>query len=166
MRSSSPTSATSAIDRDVAEAPERPLELLLDLEERELGALDEEDAGRAEARHLARQLRSDRAARSRDDDGLAVQEFAHELLVELDRTPVEQILGLHVPDPGHLHVPLEDLREAGNDPDLHGNLLADLDQPQDLGTCDLRDRDDDLLDPEVPDESEVASWSRGRAGRG
>ena len=144
------------LDRRVAEAPERPDELLFDVEEGELGALHEEDARRPEPRDLARELGADRASRTRHHDGLAVEKLVHRLAVELDRAAPEQVLDLDVADPAHLHAALEDLGDARSDAHLDRHLLADLDQPEDLRTLDLRDRDDDLLDAEGPDDlSEV-----------
>ena len=134
----------------------RPDELLFDVEEGELGSLDEKDAGGAEARHLPRELGSDRTSRPRDHDGLAVHEFADGFVIELDGIPAEKVFRFDVADPAHLHAALEDLREARNDPDVHRHLVTDLDQSEDLGPSNLRDRDDDLLDAQGPhDLSEV-----------
>ena len=131
----------------------RPAELAVDLEEGDLGALDEQEPGGLEAGHLARELGADRAARAGHHDALAGQELAELGLVEVDRLAAEQVLDLDVADPGHLDLALQDLVEAGDDPDADLDLPAETDQPQDLLAGDLGDRDDDLRDAELLDEA-------------
>ncbi len=99
-------------ERDDLDLGAGPPQLAVDLEERKLGALDEQELRRLEPGDLARQLRADRAARAGDHDPLAGQEVPDLLLVEVDRLAAEEVLDLHVADARDLHLALEDRRRG------------------------------------------------------
>ena len=105
-------------------------ELALDVEERRLGVVDEDDAARADARDLPAELGPDRTARAGDEHGLA-REVAGDLVeVDLDRLAPEHVLDLHRPQlPGEVHVAGDQLVQPRQR--LHGDafLLRDLDDP-------------------------------------
>src|SRR5262249_55409168 len=128
-----------------------PPEIRIDVEERELGALDEEDLPGLEARDLARELGADRATGAGHHDALAGEELADLRLVEVDRLAAEEILDLHVTDARHADLALEHVVEAGDDAHRHLDLPAEADQVKDLLPRDLGDRDDDLRDPQLLD---------------
>src|SRR6185369_14701734 len=121
-------------------------------EEAEFGPLDQKQAGGAVARDLPDELRADRAARAGHHHDASEEEFSDHVLVELNPVPSEQVLDLDVANPRHFHLPLQHLVEARNDPDLHGDRAADLEEPEDLAAPDAGDRDDDLGDAELLDE--------------
>ena len=75
-------------------------ELALDLEQRGLRLVDEHEAGRAEPRELAAELRADRAAGARDEHRLVLDVRRHEREVDLDLLAAEDVLDLHRPDLG------------------------------------------------------------------
>ena len=150
IRASSQTSATRAA---TSTSGWRAAQLAVHLEERELGPLDEQELLRTETGDLPGELRADRAAGAGDHDALARQERPDLRLVEIDRLASQQVLDLDVAYARHVHLALEHVVEARDDPDAHLDLPADADQAQDLLPGDLGDRDHDLLDAEVPDEA-------------
>ena len=85
---------------DVAEigmrGGEAPLvhELALDLEQRRLGVVDEDEARGAEVRDLAAELGADRPAGAGDEHGLAGEVRRDGLEVDLDRLAAEHVLHL------------------------------------------------------------------------
>ncbi len=150
IRAVSPMSATSGMDRELRKGA---AQLLIDFEERELGALDQQQLRRPETRDLAGQLRADGAAGAGDHHRPIRQEMPDLLLVELDWLSPEQVLDLDVPNPRHLHLPLDDLVEARDDPELDRDLVADVDDAEDVSPRDAGDRDDDLSDPHFLDQT-------------
>ena len=73
-------------------------ELALDLEERRLGLVDEDQPLRARSCHLAAELGADRAAGAGDEDGLAREVRGDLLEVDLDGLAAEDVLDLYRAD--------------------------------------------------------------------
>ena len=150
MRPSSQTSATSGTTSHLRP---RAAQLAVDLEERELGALDEEELRRLEAGDLPGELGADRASGAGDHDALAGEERPDLRLVEVDRLAAEEVFDLDVANARDVHLALQHVVEARDDADADLDLPAEPDQPEDLLARDLRDRDHDLLDAELADEA-------------
>ncbi len=131
----------------------RASQLPVDLEQRELGALDEKNLRRLEARDLTRELRADGPAGPGDHHALSGQELAELRLVEEDGLAAQQILDLDVADARHLHLALENLVEARDDPHRDLDLAAQANDAKNLLAGNLGDRDDHLGDSELLDEA-------------
>jgi hypothetical protein len=96
-------------------------ELALDVEEGSLGLLDEHDPGRAHPGDLTAELRADRPARARDENGLTGEVLGDRADVHLDRLPAENVLDLDGTDlPGEVQVAGDQLVEARQR--LHGDV--------------------------------------------
>ena len=95
-------------------------ELALDLVERRLGLVDEDQPRGACSGRLAAELGPDRAARARDENGLAAQVLGDRLEVDLDGLAAEDVLDLHGADlRREVRVAGDQVVEAGQR--LHGN---------------------------------------------
>jgi len=74
------------------------------------------------------------------------------LVVEFDRLATEQIFDPDVPDARNLHMAMDDLMQARDDPRLDGNFAADVEDPSYLLALRLIDRYHDLLDVHLIDQ--------------
>jgi hypothetical protein len=140
-------------ERDDLRLGAGPPQVGVDVEERELGALDEKDLARLEPRDLARELGADRAAGARDHDALSGEELPDLRLVQVDGLAAEEVFDLDVADARDAHLALQHVVEARDDADGDLDLPAEADQVEDLLPRDLRDRDDDLRDAELLDQA-------------
>src|SRR5262249_43737948 len=70
-------------------------ELALDVEERRLRVVDQDEARRPHTRDLAAELSADRAAGARDKDRVALEIGADLAHVDLDLLAAEHVLDLH-----------------------------------------------------------------------
>ena len=73
-------------------------QLPVDVIERPLGAVEQDQAGRVELEDLTSQLGSDRAASPRDEYGLAADEVAETRFVDDHRFAAEQVIDLDLAD--------------------------------------------------------------------
>ena len=135
-------------------------ELALDLEQRRLGVVDEDDPPRADARDLTAELGADRPARARDEHGLA-REVAGDLVeIDLDRLAAEDVLDLHGTQlAGEVHVAGDELVQARQRLDRHALLLGDVDDSLAQLSRGGRHRDQHLVGLAV---SQHAAQLRGR----
>ena len=102
-------------------------ELAFDIEQSRLAVVDEHEPRRPDPRDLAAELRSDRAARSGDEDDLAGEVVGDRRDVDLHRLAPEQVLHLDGADlPGQVEIGRDHLRETRQR--LHGNARG----PRDL----------------------------------
>ena len=87
-------------------------ELALDLEQRPLGVVDEDQPRRSDARDLPAQLGADRAAGSRDEHGVSLEVGGDLVEVDLDLLAAEHVLDLNGPDlAGEVEVTRDELVE-------------------------------------------------------
>ncbi len=119
-----------ADDRAHLGRPETPTELLVDVEERRLGPLEEHDATRAQRRDLAAQLGADAAAGAGDEDRSAGHQLAHRPGRDVDRLTTQQVLHAHRAHAVDGHGLVEQLVDGRERPDgrprglAHGDHLA------------------------------------------
>ena len=128
-------------------------ELALDLEERRLRLVDEDQPRCARPRRLAAELRADRAACAGDEHGLAAQVLGDRREVDLDGLAPEDVLDLHGPDlGGEVVVARDQLVEPRER--LHGHLRVArmLDDPLANLTRGGRNRDQQLVGPVVAED--------------
>ena len=128
-------------------------ELALDLEERRLGVVDEDQAGRADTRDLPAELGADRPAGAGDEHGVPLEIRRDALEVDLDLLAPEHVLDLHRPDlPCEVQIAGDQLVEARQR--LHGDVrrLSRLDDEPARLAGRGRDRDQHLVRLELADE--------------
>ena len=121
-------------------------ELALDLEQRRLTLVDEHEPRDAEAGELPAELRADRAARARDEHGLALDVRGDGVQIDLDLLAPEHVLDLHRADlPSEVQVAGDQLVQARQR--LHGDVLraAGLDDLTADRARRRRDRDQHLV---------------------
>ena len=105
----------------------RSFELALDLEQRALGVVDEDEPRRPDPRDLAAELGADRAARARDENGLPLEVRRDLLEVDLDLLAAEHVLDLHRADlAGEAEVAGDELVQARKRLDRDFRLLRGL----------------------------------------
>ena len=120
-------------------------ELSLDLEQRRLRVVDEDQPRRPHARDLAAELGADGAAGPRDEDGVTREVGADLAHVDLDLLAAEHVLDLHRPDLRELHVAGDQLVEARKRLDRNVRRLRRLDDARAHLTRGRRDRDQQLV---------------------
>ena len=109
-------------------APFVLLDLHLDLVERHLRQLEQDERLRPKLEQLAGQLRADRAAGAGDHHHLVLHMRGEKLALRRDRIAAEQILDLDRPEVAHLDMARGDLLERGQRLHHHGEGLERLDR--------------------------------------
>ena len=117
-------------------------ELAIDVVERALGAVEQDQPGRVEVVHLARELRPDRPTGSGDEDRPAGDELAQAPLVHDDRLAPQQVLHLDLADRRGPEPSGDQLVEGGHGPCLEPRPRRLLDGPPDHVAGRGRDRDE------------------------
>ena len=128
-------------------------QLVVDVVEPVLRVVQQDQAGRAEARHLARQLGADRAARTRHEHALAVQELGHLGQVQVHGLAPQQVLDAHVAHLGERRAAVLQVGKPGQR--LHPDVRLDA-EARDLAhhlRRQVRVRDDHDLDPLLLDHA-------------
>ena len=107
---------------------------------------------------LADQLRSDRAARPRDQNALLMQKRRYLFLVQLDLFATDEVLHRNFPDGVDGNPSLDQLPDLGDGLAPFSRPLADLDDPPHHVSPRGRDRDEDLVerDRDLPDVADGA----------
>ena len=108
---------------------ERVLQLAVDVEQRVLGSIEEHQLPRIETAHLATDLGADASAGAGDEHGLARDELADELLVQLDGIAAQKVRDVHVAELRDRDPSGQDLVQLGNDLHPHGSRLGELHDP-------------------------------------
>ena len=140
-------------------------ELALDLEERPLGVVDEDQPRRAHPRDLAAELRADRAARTGDEHGVPFEVAGDLVEVDLHLLAAEHVLHLHRADlAGETDLPGDQLVEPRQRLHDDAQLLRRLDDAAAHLARDGRHRDQQLVGPVLAqDARQLVESSRGRA---
>ena len=99
----------------------RAPQLAVDFEECELGALDEQDLRGPETSDLPDELGADGAPGPGHHHAFSAEKLAELRFVEVHRLAPEQVLDLDASNAGDVHLPLQHLVEAGDDP--HGDRI-------------------------------------------
>ena len=121
-------------------------ELALDVDERVLRVVDEDDAVGAERGDLAAELGADRAARAGDEDGLAGDVGGDRGEVELDGLAPEHVLHLHLAELAReVEVAGDELVHGGQGLHRDADVAALVHDPLPRLARRGRDRDDDLV---------------------
>ena len=123
-------------------------ELALDLEQRRLGLVDEDQPPAADVRDLAAELGADRAAGAGDQHRLVGQIRRDRFEVDLDRLAAEHVLDLHRPDlAGEIEIARDQLVDAGQRLHGHAGLSCDVHDALAHLAGGGRDRDQHLVGP-------------------
>src|SRR5204863_5904374 len=109
-------------------------ELTVNLEERRLSAVHQQQHGRVEPGDLARQLRTNRPASAGHECDTVGDEPLNLFLIEMDRIAPQEIFNLHVTNATQIDLSFQDLVHRGNDLDLDRNRFADSCNALDLVT--------------------------------
>ena len=121
-------------------------------------------AGR-EFQDLTAELGADRAAGPGHQDALSAQVGRDQLQIELRGLSPEQVLDLHLSQVGDMHLAVLETREVGKDLESRRGVLADLHDLAHGLAARGGDRDEDVLDAQLLDETRnlVASAENGHA---
>ena len=142
-----------ADDRGGGVKPALVDELALDLEQRRLSVVDEDDPRRPDARDLPTELRADRATCARHEHGLTSEILRDRLEVDLDRLAAEHVLDLHRPQLcGEIDISSHELGKPRQR--LHRETFGsrDLDNPLAQPAGSRRNRNQHLVWPAVVDQ--------------
>ena len=109
---------------------------------------EEDDFSRAEFQDLKAELRTNAAAGTGHENGLAAKKGLQPLFIEIDLRAftTEQVPNLHVAQIADAHLAHEEFVEAGRDLHVRRMLAAQLHDFIQLLAGDRRDGDDDLVD--------------------
>ena len=141
-------------------------ELALDLEQRPLGVVDEDQPRRPDARDLAAELRADRAAGAGDEHGVALEVRGDLVEVDLDLLAAEHVLDLDGTDlAGEVEVSRDQLVEPRQRLDPDPQLLRRLDDPPAHVARDGRHRDQHLVGTMLAQDRAAARRSCRARGR-
>ena len=140
-------------DRDRGREAALVEELALDLEQRRLAVLNQDEPGGTRTRDLTAELGADRAAGAGHEDGLPAEVGRNLLEVDLDLRATEHVLHLHRPDlRGEIRVAGDQLVQAWKGLDGDTLVARDLDDAPAHVAVRRRDRDQQLVRPVVAED--------------